>query len=262
MDNSGQSLVWLGTCFNSAAATASPMFPYTWLGIPTCDYSLNRQPGMIILFHKIKPKINWILQLTVAIKEALTMVENDMRHVIIPKYAFYWQLVLPLAINIPMVGLGGYVQNSNTREKAKLRRAKWASFLGESRPLQEVLLERCFNSTVNPGGGIDCCNCFSTSISYSKTFEREIKSWLQWFTDTYPNTGPMTLFRDSKGKTDFRIFFLAYPGPDFALVRVLDACYAVDEAICGTCTSALAKVKTLWSMDRFEYLSSEELIRW
>jgi hypothetical protein len=55
---------------------------------------------------------------------------------------------------------------------------------------------------------------------------------------------------------------LACPEFGFCLLRTLDACYAVDKAMCGTSSSAISKIKTLRTMDRFEYLNSDELIEW
>jgi hypothetical protein len=99
----------------------------------------------------------------------------------------------------------------------------------------------------------------------TRTFERELQLWYQWFVDAYPNAGSLAVLErleNSQQSPDFRVVILACPEIGFSLLRALDACYAVDKAMCGTSTSALAKVKTLQSMERFEYLNSVELIEW
>ena len=67
---------------------------------------------------------------------------------------------------------------------------------------------------------------------------------------------------NSEQSPGFGVVILACPEIGFSLPRTLDASYAIDKVMCGTSTSALAKVKTLQRMDRFEYLNSEELIEW
>jgi len=48
----------------------------------------------------------------------------------------------------------------------------------------------------------------------------------------------------------------------FLLVRVLDACYTVDKALCGFSSASSTQIQKLQSIDKLEYLSSEELIAW
>jgi hypothetical protein len=107
----------------------------------------------------------------------------------------------------------------------------------------------------------------SEESTVTRTFELELRSWHQWFADTYPNTGPLAVLEvgrleNSEQSPDFRVVILACPEIGFSLLRTLDASYAIDKAMCGTSTSALAKANTLQRMDRFEYLNSEELIEW
>lgn len=99
----------------------------------------------------------------------------------------------------------------------------------------------------------------------SKKWEHEIQSWFQWFETTYPEANdnkPLKLLRESKGRIDFRIFFIAFPIEAFLLMRVLAACYSVDKALCGFSSSSSTRLQKLQSMNKLEYLSSEELIDW
>jgi hypothetical protein len=64
--------------------------------------------------------------------------------------------------------------------------------------------------------------------------------------------GPLAVLErleNSKQPPDFRVVILACPEIGFSLLCALDACYTIDKAMCGTFASALAKVKTLQSMD-------------
>jgi hypothetical protein len=99
----------------------------------------------------------------------------------------------------------------------------------------------------------------------SQKWEREIQSWHQWFETTYPGVDAnedRRLVEKNKGKMDFRLFLHAYSIEAFALIRVLDACYAVDTALCGLSLSTSEQIKKLQSMHVLEYLNSEELISW
>jgi hypothetical protein len=99
----------------------------------------------------------------------------------------------------------------------------------------------------------------------SKKLEHDIQSWFQWFETTYPRAvgnKPLELLEENKQPIDFRIFFIAFPIEVFILTRVLDACYSVDKALCGFSSLSSARLQDLQSMDKFEYLCSEELITW
>jgi hypothetical protein len=125
----------------------------------------------------------------------------------------------------------------------------------ETAPLQDESIS--FDDIMDEIGTMFDGDLGSEDEPLPNNFERELKSWLQWFTDNYPDRSPMTVLEDTMEQADFRVFFLTYPRSGFSLVRVLEACYYIDKAIYGTSTS---KPKTLQNMDRFEYLRSEELI--
>jgi len=97
---------------------------------------------------------------------------------------------------------------------------------------------------------------------FTKSHKQKIQSWIQWFEDTYPTMDPTAVLEGNMDTADFRVFFLAYPIPGFALVRVLDAYHSIDKALCGTSTSALERVKRWWNMDQFKYLSSDDHRIW
>jgi hypothetical protein len=99
----------------------------------------------------------------------------------------------------------------------------------------------------------------------SKKWEQEIQSWFQWFETTYPDEDGnkhLQLLQESKERVDFRLLFIAFPIGTFLLMRALDACYAVDKALCGFSSPSSTRLQKLQSMDKLEYLSSEELIVW
>ncbi len=99
----------------------------------------------------------------------------------------------------------------------------------------------------------------------SKKWEHEIQSWFQWFETTYPEADgnkPLQLLSESKERIDFRLLFIAFPIEAFLLMRVLAACYSVDKALCGFSSPSSTRLQNLQSIDKLEYLSSEELIAW
>jgi hypothetical protein len=99
----------------------------------------------------------------------------------------------------------------------------------------------------------------------SKKWEQEIQSWFQWFETTYPdadNNKEDQLLQESKGWLDFRLLFIRFPTETYLLMRKLDACYAVDKALCGFSSPSSTWLQKLQNMDKLEYLSSEELIVW
>lgn len=104
-----------------------------------------------------------------------------------------------------------------------------------------------------------------TESVMSGKWEREIQSWFQWFKTTYPDADgnkPRQLLQESKERIDFRLFFIAFPIEAFLLMRVLDTCYTVDKALYGFSSPSSTRLQKLQSMDKLEYLSSEELIAW
>ncbi|KAE9377622.1 hypothetical protein N431DRAFT_365445 [Stipitochalara longipes BDJ] len=99
----------------------------------------------------------------------------------------------------------------------------------------------------------------------SKKWEQEIHSWFQWFETTYPDADGnkhLQLLQESKERVDFRLLFIAFPIETFSLIPILDACYAVDKALCGFSSLSSTRLQKLQTMDKLEYLSSEELTVW
>lgn len=87
--------------------------------------------------------------------------------------------------------------------------------------------------------------------------------WCKWFAEEHPTESDakhlaVLDFWDG----DFRIIFLAYPGPGARLLCFAEACYRVDKAICGTSKEAVRECEKLKAMDPLKYLFSEELITW
>jgi len=64
---------------------------------------------------------------------------------------------------------------------------------------------------------------------------------------------------------DIRLLIKGYPIAGYAIMLFLEACYAVDKALCGTDMEAFAKVKE-WhvpqEMKAYKYLLSEEMRQW
>jgi hypothetical protein len=100
----------------------------------------------------------------------------------------------------------------------------------------------------------------------SRKWEDEVHPWFQWFESTYPEADKTNqvfqLLKESKERMDFRLLFIAFPIQAFLLLRVLDACYSVDKAICGFSSPSSTQLQNLQSMNKLEYLCSEELIAW
>jgi hypothetical protein len=73
----------------------------------------------------------------------------------------------------------------------------------------------------------------------SKALKDRVTSWCKRFADKYPSGTSLTGLANSKQwDVEFWIFSLAYPTSRADLLRFVDACYAVDKAICGTSAAA------------------------
>jgi hypothetical protein len=98
----------------------------------------------------------------------------------------------------------------------------------------------------------------------SKTLENQVTSWCKRFTDKYPSGTSLTGLANSKQwNVEFWIFFLAYPTSGADLLRFVDACYAVDKAICGTSTTRQKEIEKWRDIDPFNYILMEDLTaRW
>lgn len=97
----------------------------------------------------------------------------------------------------------------------------------------------------------------------SRQLEDRVRDWCLWFAQNHPpEADPCELAQKAYWETDFRIFFLAYPVPGAAILRLVDAYYEVDKAICWTSKAALNVVEKWRAMDPFKYLLSEDLMSW
>ena len=95
-----------------------------------------------------------------------------------------------------------------------------------------------------------------------------IAQWYEWCDCKYPGTKlhDWPDIASAAGEdVDIRLLIRGYSLAGYAILLFLEACYAVDKALCGTDMEALAKVK-LWHMPQemraYKYLLSEEMIRW
>src|SRR5205809_5513639 len=98
----------------------------------------------------------------------------------------------------------------------------------------------------------------------SETLEEQVTSWCTWFTDNHPpDAEPDKIAYAKQWDVDFRIFFIAFPAPGAYLLRLVNACYGIDKAICGVSSITSQEVEKWRDMNHFEYLRSEDLIsRW
>jgi len=95
-----------------------------------------------------------------------------------------------------------------------------------------------------------------------------VAQWYEWCDYKYPGTK----IRDwpdialaAGADVDIRLLTRGYPVAGYAILLFLEACYAVDKALCGTDIEALAKVKR-WhipqEMKAYKYLLSDEMMLW
>jgi hypothetical protein len=97
-----------------------------------------------------------------------------------------------------------------------------------------------------------------------------VGQWYEWCDLEYPGTGTkprawMQLADAAGEAVDIRLLIRAHSIAGYAIFLFLEACYAVDRALCGTDTEALAKVEA-WHMPQemraYKYLSSRDMIIW
>jgi hypothetical protein len=101
------------------------------------------------------------------------------------------------------------------------------------------------------------------NFAYSRTLKEHIDSWCQWFAETHPTeSSTRRLVELDYWDGDSRIRFLAHPGPGARLLCFAEACYRVDNAICGTSKEAERESERLRAMDPLKYLFSEDLMAW
>lgn len=96
-----------------------------------------------------------------------------------------------------------------------------------------------------------------------------VYEWYEWCDNEYPGTTQSRDWEDiatAAGKdVDIRLLIRGHSIAGYSILLFLEACYAVDKALCGTDIEALAKVK-MWHMPQemraYSYLLSTEMILW
>jgi hypothetical protein len=95
-----------------------------------------------------------------------------------------------------------------------------------------------------------------------------VAQWYQWCDLQYPGTKLQDWpdIASAAGEdVDIRLLIRGYSLAGYAILLFLEACYAVDKALCGTDADALAEVE-MWHMPQemtaYKYLLSGEMIRW
>lgn len=95
-----------------------------------------------------------------------------------------------------------------------------------------------------------------------------VTQWYEWCDRKYPSTKlhDWPNIASAAGEdVDIRLLMRGHSIAGYAILLFLEACYAVDKALCGTDVEALAKVK-MWHMPQemraYKYLLSEEMILW
>jgi hypothetical protein len=95
-----------------------------------------------------------------------------------------------------------------------------------------------------------------------------VTQWYDWCDLNYPGTKPVDWKNKAtvaKEDVDIRLLIRAHVVSGYAILLFLEGCHAVDRALCGTDTEALAKVQA-WHMPRemraYKYLLSKDMIFW
>jgi hypothetical protein len=95
-----------------------------------------------------------------------------------------------------------------------------------------------------------------------------VAQWYEWCDLEYPGTKPydwMEIAAAAGEAVDIRLLIRAFEIAGYSILLVLEACYAVDRALCGTDAEALAKVEA-WHMPQemraYKYLLSRDMILW
>ncbi|PQE17123.1 hypothetical protein CJF30_00003849 [Rutstroemia sp. NJR-2017a BBW] len=95
-----------------------------------------------------------------------------------------------------------------------------------------------------------------------------VAQWYDWCDLNYPGMklGDWTkMATAAKEDVDIRLLVRAHAIPGYAILLFLEACYAVDRALCGTDTEALAKVQA-WHMPQemraYKYILSKDMTFW
>ncbi|RDW57684.1 hypothetical protein BP5796_12485 [Coleophoma crateriformis] len=95
-----------------------------------------------------------------------------------------------------------------------------------------------------------------------------VAEWYKWCDCEYPGTEYRNwkhLVSAAGEDVDIRLLTMAHPFAAYAILLFLEACYAIDKALCGMDMEALAMVKK-WhapqEMKAYKYLLSEEMRLW
>lgn len=109
-------------------------------------------------------------------------------------------------------------------------------------------------------GGMDVGNAFNRHGLVSKLSNRRGRQY------PYASSQGWAGKVDEAGEhVDIRVLIREQPIAGYAILRFLEACYAVDKALCGTNAEAFAKVR-LWHMPEhmsaYNYLLSRDMMQW
>jgi hypothetical protein len=97
--------------------------------------------------------------------------------------------------------------------------------------------------------------------TWSEALALKITTWDSWFWEKHAlGNNPEKVASEKYWDIDFRIFFLAYPFPGSYLLRLVEACYEIDKAMCGMAHITSKQVEKGKDMDPLLYLMSEDLI--
>ncbi|KFZ19759.1 hypothetical protein V502_03480 [Pseudogymnoascus sp. VKM F-4520 (FW-2644)] len=111
---------------------------------------------------------------------------------------------------------------------------------------------------------------FTEGMEGGDAFKRHdlVSKWYKWCDRQYPDASS----QDWAGKVDeagehvdIRVLIRGQPIAGYSILRFLEACYAVDKALCGTDAEAFAEVRS-WhmpeEMSAYNYLLSGDMIQW
>jgi hypothetical protein len=91
---------------------------------------------------------------------------------------------------------------------------------------------------------------------YSQEWQKRISSW----ENRLAGDKTMKLNSDRQlNNLDFGQFFLRHPVAAFSLWQVLQACYELDRAVCGTTCDDLEKIESWQALPPFRYLCSRKV---
>jgi hypothetical protein len=95
--------------------------------------------------------------------------------------------------------------------------------------------------------------------------KHEFEEWREWYVANYPHTEPESVMEKDGKNVDLRVVFMAFPIAAYSILLLLEACYEVDKAICGTDSVAQGSIRQ-WQLPHeygaYTYLLSEEMVFW